>query len=754
MRKGVNSMSKDILDTRFISMYRDEMVKQMKQTNPDWDEDDITDIVNDMILKNFMNPTVTLDNNYTQENRETTLLSVFEWLLERKPIIAGNGTFYKNQYEAENPIAEMLDSFLTLRKEYKKKMFSIEDATSYLYRYYDLKQGNEKKLSNSYYGSSGTPSSAFYSLHSGPATTLSAQSVISTAKNFFEAFLADNYVFLDTDELFYWIGGVLEEQIEVDSFIEKKTAEDVFDRLYGKLMQKDDCDDIMLLTFLKHLDENQLSVLYYKNNMIEFLNDHRNVANILYDIMKKVPNLEYAETEEEAQKFYSMSMKKWNAHVDMEYFLNPNKAPDNIKSELDIFKKYVLKYVFSKYLSFDRIYRLRNFKRRVVTVIDTDSNILSLDILMDWLLDNIIGDETFGRDKQLNDFILVNSVTYVITDAIRDILLFYGEHSNIPEKFRPRYSMKNEFFMCLLVIGMAKKRYISKILLREGNLMNPPKQDVKGFDFKKASCSEYAEKRFMKIIEDRIINSPSIDLHGINADLQDFENQIRSSINSGDIFFLPNGSAKELQAYKEPEKEQSVRGVLAWNIVCPDRAISLPAKISLLKTTIFDLEDIDDLAKTNPLVYDAIKKGIFEDDTGIFVTRKWESEEINYVYPKLGSSSDWVNKIPKKYRAKYKGLTPKDWNAFVDSVDENPSSDDPKGHWIVKSRGMQVLAIPSNEKIPEWVIPYIDINIVVDSIIAPFKGVLELFGNQFIEEGKTRNGVSRKTERYTNIVKF
>ena len=52
------------------------------------------------------------------------------------------------------------------------------------------------------YGGSGAPTSAFYSEHSGPATTVSAQSVISTTENTFEAFIADNYYFLDLNDFF------------------------------------------------------------------------------------------------------------------------------------------------------------------------------------------------------------------------------------------------------------------------------------------------------------------------------------------------------------------------------------------------------------------------------------------------------------------------------------------------------------------------------------------------------------------------
>ena len=60
-------------------------------------------------------------------------------------------------------------------------------------------------------------------MYSGPATTLSAQSVISSAKNFFESFLADNYNFLDSTELVHWMNKVIDEDIELDGFIKIST---------------------------------------------------------------------------------------------------------------------------------------------------------------------------------------------------------------------------------------------------------------------------------------------------------------------------------------------------------------------------------------------------------------------------------------------------------------------------------------------------------------------------------------------------
>ena len=224
--------------------------------------------------------------------------------------------------------------------------------------------------------------------------------------------------------------------------------------------------------------------------MLEFIDDHEEIQSLIIDVFENVENLEYANKDEDwfnnkVPKKYRDDMlgkdwKDWNKFVNKQFFTDPNDVPESIANTLFILKNYFMKYIYCKYLSPDRIYRLKNFKRRVVTVIDTDSNILSLDTSIDHIFDNIIEGRDFGRSFKNNIFICVNMLAYILTEAVTDILLTYGEHSNIPEEYRPIYNMKNEFLFLKLVIGETKKRYISKIVLREGNLMNPPKYDIKG----------------------------------------------------------------------------------------------------------------------------------------------------------------------------------------------------------------------------------------------------------------------------------
>ena len=257
----------------------------------------------------------------------------------------------------------------------------------------------------------------------------------------------------------------------------------------------------------------------------------------------------------------------------------------------------------------------------------------------------------------------------------------------------------------------------------------------------------------MKLIKQYIIDSDEVDLRGMIIDLRKFEDEVKNSILNGERTFLPNGSAKELAAYKDPASEQSVRGALAWNILYPGNSIDFPSKVSLVKMNIFTEDDCEGLKKTHPEIYDTIMDKIFNDNTGMFVTRKWESDKIEILNPNT-KADELSKKIPKKYRTKFKDKTVAEWNEFAMSIDKSDPKYSSDGHYEVKKRGLQVLAIPSNSSIPEWAIPYVDINTMVNNIIAPFKPVMELFNNRFTEEGKTRGGVNRKTDKLTNIVKF
>ena len=688
-----------IEESIYIEEYKKRMIEAIQSIHPTWGEEDIDNILNDMIKKKVSNPKTELDNNYThQHNYDASLISVFDWILKDEPIISGNGTFYKNQYQAFNPIGKMLMTWLADRKAVKKEMFKIEDTDSDEYKNLDRKQATIKINVNSYYGGSGAPSSAFYSAYSGPATTNSAQVVISTTMNMFESFVADNYNFIDLNEFFDWAHCIFSNYKDPDDFIRFISKEELFDRLSNKLIKCKDIDLTILREFIDNLTDDERKVFYYKNNLIEFIDDYSNIQDLYKKIFENVVNHEYSDFDKLKENGTLpdriSTEKDWEKYVNKEYFMDPNSVPDSIKEYIVKLTDYFVQYVYSPYLAFDRVYRLKNFKRKVVTVIDTDSNILALDTFVNYTLDNILTNDgnCYGRNRLHNVFITVNTITYAITEVVSKILTLHAKSINIPEEFRPNLNMKNEFMFTKLVIAKTKKRYLSKVMLREGNLMKKPKIDIKGFDFVKATTSAEAES-FFKMLIDKYIMGDDIDTKAILNELNQYSRKIENLIRNGDVTYLPNTTAKPLSAYKNPNSTQAVLACTAWNLLYPNKILDVPSKPKLLKLKIFSESDIESMRYKYPREYEIIKEKIFHDSTGMFIT-----------YDKKGN---------------------------------------------VKVKGLTAICIPAAEKIPECLIDYIDYSTMINNIIAPFKSVIEILGIKTQSVGK-----NTKSEAITNIIRF
>lgn len=514
------------------------------------------------------------------------------------------------------------------------------------------------------YGGAGMPASPFYSVWSGPATTCTAQSCISTAYATFEAFIMDNFLFINVNECFHWLNEVVKEIKEnpgIDEWIVRKDMLDVFEKIKGMFIEWEPRYEEPIMKYLSNLNEEELTRIYYRNRIMEFTEAHPIIKKLHKEIINHVicePQVDPKDPDWESKinpkyvgKFESAD--DYNREMGNIAFMNPNNVPDTIKEYIEELSGYYMKYCYTQFMAFDRIYRLKNFGRKTVCVIDTDSNILALDTWVHYIMDSVDYDHSINTENL--EFIIINTITFTLTELIQDTLQEYGKKSNVPKEWRKRYVMKNEFFMRRLIIGKAKKRYMSLFKLREGTLLKPAKVDIKGFDFKKATTSDEAEKIFTNLAKEHLLYSDRIDIPTIQRELTKIEIRIKDSIRNGELTFLPNASAKELAAYKEPESEQSVRGVITWNYLYPDDAIELPAKVKLLKINMFTEDSIAPLKERYPEYYEILMDKIFHDKTGMFVKDKI------------------VN-----------------------------------GKHKLQVKGAQVIAIPSHKSIPEWLDPYID----------------------------------------------
>ena len=169
------------------------------QMNPKLNRDQVEAQVKRITKEDWHDPTIIMDNNVTGKGGVITLSRLCNWIEERNPVISGNATFYCQPSELLSPTSNMLRALKKGRKEVKIKMFEYNPASDE-YQMLDLDQGNKKVIMNAEYGGSGAPTAAFYTKYSPAATTLMAQSIITTMAAFFEGFVGDNQKFFSVNE--------------------------------------------------------------------------------------------------------------------------------------------------------------------------------------------------------------------------------------------------------------------------------------------------------------------------------------------------------------------------------------------------------------------------------------------------------------------------------------------------------------------------------------------------------------------------
>lgn len=365
-------------------------------------------------------------------------------------------------------------------------------------------------------------------------------------------------------------------------------------------------------------------------------------------------------------------------------FKNPNDVPDVCEDEVQQIWNYYEEFVVYNFSPFNRIQKLVHGKRKTVVTIDTDSNMLNLDPWVQYMFNTIIDPNVVTSQEEIDrlTFISVNTMAVIITKTVTKILAKYTEDSNVPEEYRHYVNMKNEFLFSFMLLANVKKRYITSVRLREGKEIYPEKVDIKGFDFVKSGTSEEVMATYKQIVKKRLIETKNISIKDIMNDLQAIENDITGSLKRGEKKYITPASVNEFEAYSQGTifQQQPVMATLAWNALYPDSPIQLPAKIDIVKVNLNTLEKIEKLKNVDNVIYN---------------------------------------------------------NAINNIVNSKNSQ--------ISKKLLYVIAIPKNiERIPEWIIPFIDYDTISGNVLEKFYPVLDSLG---MSTAKTS-----KREYFSNII--
>lgn len=226
--------------------------------------------------------------------------------------------------------------------------------------------------------------------------------------------------------------------------------------------------------------------------------------------------------------------------------------------------------------------------------------------------------------------------------------------------------------------------------------MLPLKAEIKGLDFMKAGVSDEVTARFTNVIKDHIIFSDDVNLHEMMRDLKQFEKEIYMSLIHGETSYLKPQSYKSEASYaKIKDKQGNIIGTKAW---------SLPVYRGVAVWNAI----VDVTGDTNKIYsFDRVKL-------------------INLVVTGPGDMDVIKDKFPMEY------------NAVIKNVFGN---DDPH----IREAGMKVICIPGTmPETPKWIVPLIDTEAMISSVMSSFKSVLDSFDTENISY-KTPNGKANTT---------
>lgn len=659
------------------------IIETLLRIDPSLKKDDLLyDKVESIVKEKIKDPTVILDNNVINENHEISLIKLCNWIDNKIPVVSGNATFYCQPTELLSPTANMLRSLKKGRKSVKKEMFKYKEGSD-KYKILDLDQMNKKVIMNAEYGGSGAPTAAFYTKYSPAATTLMAQSIITIMASFFESFIGDNQKFYHIDECFDWMNTVIEKDEKIPTWVKNHTSEELYKRLLKHFMIINIDEMKILKMYIDNLNQQEIDYLYYANNLNEFIYDHQKIQNIIFNILNKLPRYSAVLDDvpsEFKDKFSSADVNenilKYNRWVSEEMFLNPYNVPEIIKDDMDKLCNILFQMIYVKYLTPDSIMKLNNHKRNTVLLVDTDSNMINADLFVSFILKEIINQD-FGRETMYNEMILCNILAVILDKPVKTMLDYYGIRHNMDKESREELVMKNEFMFRRFILMKTKKRYVSSVLLREGNIMMPMYTDIKGMDFIKAGVSDAVEKRFKTMLEKNLLFSDKINAHGLMKDIKQFEKDIYQDLKNGSTTYLKQQQFKD-GGYKNMATAWSApvfKGTMIWNELYPDRKIYGFDKVGILKTIIAKPEDIEILKEKYPNEYDLVLKNIY-----------------------MSTDSD------------------------------------------IRNAGLKYIAIPiTSQGIPKWMLSITDFDIIISDVISSFRSVTDALRVENTEF-KTPNG--------------
>ena len=583
-----------------IESYKDTLARCVQMVAP-VSREYLNPILDYSINKRFKDTPIQVQNTYKNTTKNTTLLQMANYIMEREPIVTAHGTMFKKHGTVPNPMLTVVQQFLDARSQHKKAMFKYPKGSEEFEKY-NLLQQLDKIDVNGLYGTLGMYTSLIFNINVSTSITSQGRALISSATMMMESFLSGSVQFGSLDEVLVFIDHVKREKRTYnDSLIldGPVSIEDCFAKIVmscGYRWIPDDSDLDVIWQVINNLGQEDLNRVYYKNNLYEFLSNNS---------MKK------------AIKLIMKTLKR--------PFFNSLECPEEIEPMVHEFAYILKEYVYYDKMIIDRIDRCDTMKKSVIMVSDTDSCIVSLDAWYRFALD-LVKDEDlqipktdpqevihFMKKDEFGDFedpdqmcpiyfeepdedfdfyndeiiqkqhltepfvmlkqdwlrySIINVMAYCLDILINDYMeKFTINNHSYSEDRKCKILMKNEFTFLRILMTLVKKHYASLQAVQEGNIVPEDKQlDAKGIEcFAKSTVAKSTRDALSNILLEDILRADTIDQLKIIKDLAILEKKIIDSIHNGSTEYYKPVTIKSISTYKDPMRIQGVKASVVWN---------------------------------------------------------------------------------------------------------------------------------------------------------------------------------------------
>lgn len=588
-------------DELAVQGYKEDAMRALQISFPYVPYYELEQAVNYSINTRFKNHEAILKNNYTKKEITTSLLDLANYIIDRKPIITPSGVMFSQHGSVPNPLVRMVERFIESRKELKAEMFKYPKGTEE-FEFYNLGQLLAKLDANATYGVLGAKTSLYFNVYVASSITHQGMSAVSAAALLFEAFLSNNVGFSSLNDIVTFIANVKNEERHLDSNIVIGTRVISRTECFAKIITTckfeyipTEKDMTIVWDMIQNINYDDVVRLYYKNNLYEFV-ENPFVMNIIIDILKKLKHP----------------------------YINPNKVPKEIESEIKVLWDVIKEYVYYDKQIVDRLGKMDNIIRNVSIIMDTDSSIISVDAwyrcvlnhvydvdmeikhhiydpfvkneldefgdkvnLIDPIIDvtppltyDFYTDEMIDMEVSVNPdeivpqdglrYSIINIMAYCLTQMINDFMYKYTENSNAIHPSKGcLFIMKNEFLFKSALDTEGKKNYASLVELQEGNKIPKSEQlKITGMPIDKVGLLPKVRERLQSILRNEILEKGvNIDQLSILKALACMEKEMFISMQKGSKEYYKPVRIKAMSSYDDPMRIQGIKASVAYNAI-------------------------------------------------------------------------------------------------------------------------------------------------------------------------------------------